>query len=128
MCNLCFGIEYNFPYNDNQNICCMIYAPYKFEYQMFLNTKYIRNIGSQKRSNDTHICKCFENGKRYKIYPVRYESNIYKQLQKPNVTALADDVMILICLICIFRKDCSYVTTAAKFTTIFLCSWQTKKG
>lgn len=41
----------------------MIYAPYKFKYPMVLNMKSIRNIGSQKRSNAIHICKCFENGK-----------------------------------------------------------------
>lgn len=39
----------------------------------------------------------------------------------------ANDVTILDCLICILGKDCSYVTTAVRFTTIFLCSWQTKK-
>lgn len=41
----------------------MMHAPYKLKPQMFLNMKYIKNIESQKRSNDTPICKCFENGK-----------------------------------------------------------------
>lgn len=57
----------------------MMYAPYNFKHQVILNMKYIRNIGSQKRSNDIHICKCFENGKHYKIFQIRYESNIYIQ-------------------------------------------------
>lgn len=62
MCNLFWGYNTNFPYNDHQNICCMMHASYKFKPQMFLNMKYIRNIGSQERSNDIHMCKHFENG------------------------------------------------------------------
>lgn len=67
LCQVCvtyiLGYNKNFPYHNNQNICCMMHASYKFKHQMFLNMKYIRNIESQERSNATHICKCFENGK-----------------------------------------------------------------
>lgn len=54
-------VTYILEYNKNFHRK-IIKAPDKFKYQMYLNMKYIRNTGSQKRSNDIHICKCFENG------------------------------------------------------------------
>lgn len=42
-------------------------------------------------------------------------------------TPSANDVMVPVCLICILGKDCSNVTTAAKFTTIFLLFLANKK-
>jgi hypothetical protein len=66
----------NFPYS-YQNICCMLHAPYKFKYQSFQTWSILKTSGLRNDQMILHICKCFVNGKHYKIYQVRYESNIY---------------------------------------------------
>lgn len=60
-----FMLRHNkkFPYSNNQNICCMLQALYKFSYYDFQTWSILKTSGLRKDQIILPICKHSKNGK-----------------------------------------------------------------
>lgn len=60
-----YMLRYNkkFPYSNNQNICCVFRALYKFKYHGFQTWIILKTSGLRKDQMILPICECSENGK-----------------------------------------------------------------